>query len=287
LSRVVRWEPDTGCLGPVVACIGMFDGVHVGHQALISDTRARAAAAGCRSAVVTFDHDPTSVIPGCVSQAHLQSLEDRLECIARTGPDLILLVPFTIELSRKSAEEFIDEILMPTLSPRCLVVGSDFRLGAGTQGDVESLAGCGRDRGFEVVPYELERSGDSAVSATRVRALVSAGEMEEAASLLGRVHRLRATVDPRSPLIRFRGSDAVPRAGTYRCRLFSDAVSAEVTLRLEEDRGLGDTRCAAVVKWSALDTRFAGRTVRVEFLSRWPEVRIEQVASTPSESLRA
>jgi riboflavin kinase/FMN adenylyltransferase len=162
-----------------VVAIGTFDGVHLGHRAVIEQAKAR----GLRSAVVTFDPHPRAVL-GYEVQL-LATFERRVELIGDLGPDDLLVVEFTPELSRLSPEAFADAVLRP-FGARVVVAGEGFRFGAGRRGDLDLL----RTLGFDVDPVPLVEG----VSSSRIRELLRAGEVRRAAGLLGRPHELEGTV---------------------------------------------------------------------------------------------
>jgi riboflavin kinase/FMN adenylyltransferase len=159
--------------------IGTFDGVHVGHRAAIE----AAKATGLRSTVITFDPHPRLVLGYDVQL--LSTLERRIELIGELAPDELLVVEFTEELSRLEPEAFVSEVLAP-IGTEVVVAAESFRFGRGRKGDAELL----RKLGTEVrdVP---EVAG---VSSSRIRELLAAGEMGQAAALLGRPHELEGIV---------------------------------------------------------------------------------------------
>jgi riboflavin kinase/FMN adenylyltransferase len=159
--------------------IGTFDGVHRGHQAVIAAARE----SGLRSTVVTFHPHPREVLGYGVQL--LTTLERRLELIGVAGPDELLLLEFTPDMSRQPAEEFARETLEP-IGTRLVIAGSDFRFGRARSGDVELL----RSLGYEVQPVPLVEG----VSSSRIRELLAAGEVDGAARLLGRPHEIEGLV---------------------------------------------------------------------------------------------
>ncbi len=176
--RVHRSADELQPAGRAVA-IGTFDGVHVGHRAAIE----AAKATGLRSTVITFDPHPRLVLGYDVQL--LSTLERRIELIGELAPDELLVVEFTEELSRLEPEAFVSEVLAP-IGTEVVVAAESFRFGRGRKGDAELL----RKLGIEVrdVP---EVAG---VSSSRIRELLAAGEMEQAAALLGRPHELEGIV---------------------------------------------------------------------------------------------
>lgn len=178
---------------PAALTIGVFDGVHRGHQALISETIQHARTIGGESIVLTFYPHPRSVLrPGTPSH-DLTSLPERTALIAALGVDVVATLHFTAELGRLSAEGFID-MLVQHVALRQLCVGPDFALGQGRSGTVAVLKRLGASRGFTVHTIAPVRVGGERVSSSRVRALVAAGNIEEAAQLLGRPMAIEGTI---------------------------------------------------------------------------------------------
>jgi riboflavin kinase/FMN adenylyltransferase len=175
--------------------IGAYDGVHLGHRALLGDLIELAAQRGLSSAVVTFDRHPAAVVRPESAPLLLTDLEQKLELLADCGIDRTVVIPFDIERANETAEDFVSEILVGALGARLVVVGEDFHFGHGRKGNVSLLEDLGVDLGFEVVGIGLHGDDGNAVSSTRIRALVAAGQVEEAALLLGRPHQVRGRVE--------------------------------------------------------------------------------------------
>jgi riboflavin kinase/FMN adenylyltransferase len=179
-----------------VATIGAYDGVHVGHRAILAHVRAIAAELDGSSAVVTFDRHPATVVRPDSAPRLLTDLDQKLDLLAATGVDRCVVVPFDEERARQSAEGFVEEVLVDCLGAEVVVVGHDFHFGHRRRGNVELLRRMGAELGFEVRDVRLvaEEGGVAPVSSTRIRALLSGGEVEAAARLLGRDHEVRGTV---------------------------------------------------------------------------------------------
>jgi riboflavin kinase/FMN adenylyltransferase len=174
--------------------IGAYDGVHRGHRALLADLLTRAEAARLSTVVVTFDRHPAYVVRPESAPKQLTGLEQKLELLAECGIDRTLVIPFDRARAEESAEEFVKSVLVDELSARLVVVGEDFHFGHDRRGNVELLRRLGDEHGFEVVGIGLTGDGVEPVSSTRIRALIAAGEVEEAARLLGRPHEVRGPV---------------------------------------------------------------------------------------------
>lgn len=179
-----------------VVTIGAYDGVHVGHKAVIGEVRRLASERGCASAVVTFDRHPASVVRPSSAPKLLTDLAQKLELLAATGLDETMVVRFDEERSREGAEEFVAEVLGRRLGACAVVVGEDFHFGRQRAGNVELLRKLGPDLGFEVVglPLLAAPGTDGPVSSTTIRHALLAGDLELAARLLGRAHEVRGTV---------------------------------------------------------------------------------------------
>ena len=181
--------------GGTVVTIGAYDGVHLGHRRLIERVRQLAAEGGCASAVVTFDRHPAQVVRPESAPKLLTDLPTKLERLAATGVDYTVVVHFDQDRAREPAEDFVRTVLAGCLAARVVVVGHDFHFGHNRGGNVDLLRRLGPELGFEVLGLELfdDDDGDP-VSSTRVRQLLGAGDVESAAALLGRPHRLRGVV---------------------------------------------------------------------------------------------
>lgn len=177
-----------------VCAIGAFDGLHRGHRALLARARERSRALGCRLAAVTFSPDPSRVLSGRPS-ADLLSTLDRMMFLLAAGVDALVVLRFTPELAELPYERFVREGLAAIMDVRGIVVGSDFRLGAGAAGDVSALTRLGREDGFEVDGMGLLDEGGLPITASRTRALLAEGRVEDAAGLLGRCHYVTGAVE--------------------------------------------------------------------------------------------
>jgi riboflavin kinase/FMN adenylyltransferase len=184
--------------------IGAFDGVHLGHQAVLRLVRELASARGLRAGVVTFDRHPAEVVRPESAPKLLTSLDQKLELLDATGAvDDCLVITFDEARSKEPADEFVEELLVGALRTRLVVVGADFHFGYRRRGDVPLLQRMGADLGFEVLGLGLVASPDGTFAAdgtlpyssTRVRNLLAAGDVEGAAEILGRPHEVRGLVE--------------------------------------------------------------------------------------------
>lgn len=175
--------------------IGVYDGVHLGHRALIAETCAVGARLGWPTAVLTFDRHPAQLVAPDTAPCLLTDLEQKVELLRTTGVDSVDVLAFDEERRNESAEDFVREILAARLSARAVVVGSDFHFGHARRGNVELLREMGESLGFEVHGLHLVAGPDGeVVSSTKVRQLLAEGDVDDAARLLGRDHEVRGTV---------------------------------------------------------------------------------------------
>lgn len=192
-------------IGRAVVALGNFDGVHVGHRAVLRTLVEQAASRGATSVVVTFDPHPIAVLRPDAAPPMLTTLARRLALIEATGVDAVVVVPFTVEFAAETPEEFVRSVLVERLHTDVVVVGHDTRFGVRNTGSVDTLMQLGARYGYEVIALEDIGTG-SRWSSSQVRDLVADGDVAGAAELLGRPHRVDGTVvhgDHRGRLLGF------------------------------------------------------------------------------------
>jgi len=203
---VLRWrglDAAPGDLGRAVVTIGMYDGVHRGHQHLIGAAVARARAMRRPALLLTFDPHPAEVVRPGSHPAILTAADRKAELVAALGVDAMCVLPFTPAFSRLSPGEFTHTVLVEHLHAAQVVVGRNFTYGHRAEGDVETLTAEGRRFGFGVEGVDLTSvgsapdltgDGEVTISSTYIRACVAAGDMVSAALALGRPHRVDGIV---------------------------------------------------------------------------------------------
>lgn len=179
--------------GPSVATIGNFDGVHRGHQWVISEVVARARALGLRSIAITFDPHPARVIRPESRQPLITPLAQKIDLLSATGLDALLILPFTPELSRTTARDFATTVLQQTLHVTELHEGENFRFGYQAEAGVNSLEALGRELGFTVRVYAPQSLRHQAISSSTIRQLIAKGNVSHARALLGRPFAIAGT----------------------------------------------------------------------------------------------
>lgn len=189
--------------------IGAYDGVHLGHQAIIAQVRASAHELGARSVVVTFDRHPASIVRPESAPQLLTDLDQKLELLEATGIDATVLIRFDEAQSHEEPRSFVDRVLVRCLAARRIVVGDDFHFGSHRQGNVALLRELGAQDDFDVEPLELigRTDGvDEPLSSTAIRRAMAGGQVELAAAMLGRPFQARGVVvhgDQRGRLLGF------------------------------------------------------------------------------------
>lgn len=192
--RVGEGRIDGFCRpAPASIAIGVFDGLHVGHSELLAHTVQDARRRGTIAVAVTFDPDPDQVVSSNPSRK-LMSVADRLRALSLSGVDAVVVVPFDRSVAVLDHVGFFEGVLAPYLDIRSIHVGSDFKLGARGASNVEVISLWGAEHGIEVFGHDLVSDQGFAVTATRIRTLLSHGEIDDASRELGRRYVVHGTV---------------------------------------------------------------------------------------------
>lgn len=169
-----------------VLTIGSFDGVHKGHQKIIAQVRELARSIGGESVLVTFHpHPRTIVYPREGDVQLINTLEEKIDLLHGFGVDHLVVVPFTVEFSQLSADEYIEKFLVGHFHPKIIAIGFDHRFGLGRQGDIHFLRWHGQRFGYEVVEIEKQDVEEVTVSSTKIRKAIDNGDVRKAALLMG------------------------------------------------------------------------------------------------------
>jgi riboflavin kinase/FMN adenylyltransferase len=252
---VQRWrglEAIPAGWGRCVATIGVFDGVHRGHQQIIARARQLADERGLPTVLVTFTPHPSEVVRPGSHPAQLTSNTRKAELAEALGVDVVVFLPFTLEFSRLSPERFVHEAVVADLHASAVVVGENFRFGHRAQGDVTMLAELGSRWGFDAEGVELLTSADRGahpISSTFIRSCVQAGDLTATTEALGRPHRLDGIVvrgDQRGRDLGFPTANV--RAETF-AAVPADGVYAGRVVRIDE---WGNTRTDAPARTAAI-----------------------------------
>ena len=207
-----------------VVTIGVFDGVHVGHQAVIEKIVVRAKAVGAISIVVTFDPHPLKVLGGRHLAPSLMSLKHRVNTIKCLGVDKIIVMKFNKRLSGMKPGSFIKNVIRKELNAREVFVGEDFRFGKGAGADIKALKRIGETAGLEVYPVKAVKINGRVISSSEIRRLIVSGKVKAAAKFLGRPFSILGTVVSGARLARVLGyptaninphHEVIPPGGVY------------------------------------------------------------------------
>jgi riboflavin kinase/FMN adenylyltransferase len=197
LTDMQRWQGTAevpGDFGPSVVTIGEFDGVHRGHQWIVNRAREAAGELRLPVVVVTFDPHPQEVVRPGTHPPLLDTARRRLQLLAGLGVDAVCVIPFTLEFSRLSPDEFVRAVLVDKLHAASVVVGEDFRFGHKAAGDVALLAELGEKYDFTVEGVPLVADDGVRISSSGIRAQLAAGDVAGAERDLGRPHRVEGVV---------------------------------------------------------------------------------------------
>lgn len=237
--------------GPLSVAIGVFDGVHVGHQALIRQTAQRAKQQGGRALAATFDPLPIQALAPGAPPSALSDVEERARLLHAAGADDVVVFHFTKEFAALAAAEFVGR-LAGAGEVRQIFVGEDFQFGHDRGGNVRTLAAAGPTYHFEVVVASPVKQDGEVVSSTRIRNALLAGDVEGAARLLGRAYSVRGTVVHGAKRGRALGFPTInlavpptrllPRDGIYAMsvRVRDEDVAAAASLGVRPTFGAGD-----------------------------------------------
>ena len=266
---------------PRTVAVGTFDGVHVGHRAVIagSDT------------VLTFEPHPVAVLAPAHMPKILTPLAIKADIIASLGVDELIVVAFNAAFAARTAEQFVQEVLVERLAARTVSVGENFRFGAGAKGDAALLAADGR---FETRVVALREIDGEIVSSSQIRSLIAAGEVARAALLLGDPFELRATVvsgDQRGRELGFPTANLVPPTGVvcpghgvYACLANGVPAAVNVGVRPTFETGRGELIEAHLLDFAG---DLYGQELRLQFLERLRgERRFESVEALVEEMHR-
>ena len=177
-----------------VATIGNFDGVHLGHQAILQQLKKQGEKHGLPTVVMMFEPQPREFFAPDQAPARLANMSEKLQDLASFGIDYVLCLPFNQKLRSMSADQFIQSILLDGLKISHLIVGDDFRFGCDRTGDYQLLQTVGSNAGFSVEDTKTFELEGERVSSTRVRTCLSANDLESANTLLGRPYRMSGRI---------------------------------------------------------------------------------------------
>lgn len=271
-----------------VATIGNFDGVHLGHQAVLGQLAEKSAELGLPSVVVTFEPQPREFFAHSQSPARLTRFREKMQALRRYSVDRVVCLRFDEKLASIEAQDFIQRLLVEGLGVRYLVAGDDFRFGHDRRGDFAMLQTAGARYGFQVVNMHTFSVDNIRVSSTRIREALAAGDFTTAEKLLGRPYRMSGRVahgDKLGSRLGFPTANihlhrkTAPLQGVFVVEMFGlsrEPVSG--TANVGTRPTLNGTRCLLEVHLLDFNEDIYGRYVQVEFLHKLrDEVRYDSL----------
>ena len=285
-----KWREYYAPRGSVLA-IGNFDGIHLGHQAILKQAADLAAKSGAVATALTFEPAPRKVLRPETAPKRLSTNDQRLEWFRAVGVEAAVVMPFTLELSKISPQEFVENILVAQLRVRTVLVGENFRFGHKQTGDAKLLSELGKTHGFDVITLPPVEAHGEIVSSTVIRREVTDGEVTQAGRLLGRPFVLTGEIVKGTgtgskftfPTLNLRPEqELLPAAGVYITRTLLDGEAT--SRRSVTNIGVRPTfnGTALTVETHLLDFSGAVTAKRME-LRFWKRLRSEKKFSGPDE----
>lgn len=282
VAEPLVFPPDTPSPSPSAVAVGNFDGVHLGHAAIVSRLRAAAARAGVPAVVMTFDPHPASLLRPDDAPVPLTTPGRRAALLHDLGVDVVCVQPADTALLAVEAEEFFAAILRDRLGARAIVEGEDFRFGARRRGDVAMLGRLCAAAGIslEVVPPVVV-DGEP-VSSSRIRGLIAAGLIRDARSLATADYRLTGTVVVGArrgatlgfPTANLAGvATLLPALGVYAARAFVDGSPYPAAVHVGPNVTFGESRVSVEAHLVGFSGDLYGRSLDVDFLDRVRDTR--------------
>jgi riboflavin kinase / FMN adenylyltransferase len=256
--------------------IGNFDGVHFGHQRLFDVVEQRAYHSRGTSIAITFNPHPLQVLrPGGIKL--ISTCEQKIELIAMSGIDVLIIIPFNKEFAATPAVRFVDEILIQRIGVKQLFVGYDYAFGKGRTGDISFLRQQGEEKDFSVTVIDPYYEDGVLISSTKVRELVAAGKMEETKKLLGRNYQIRGEVQrgkqrggkeigfPTANL-HVDEEDLIPKYGVYVCQVICDGKCYGGVINIGFNPTFSENKLIAETHIFDFNQDIYGKPIRVNLL---------------------
>ncbi len=268
---------------PVVT-MGVFDGVHLGHRMLLGRVVTEAERSGSDAVAVTFDPHPRIVLTG--DPSHLRFLTDigeRISLLSQTGIGHLVIIPFTVELSRMTAREFVDQVLCRHMGVRHLITGFNHHFGRRHEGDSKTITECSSRMDFRVTREQAFRIDGEVVSSSVIRKLLEGGEVRRAAAMLGYDYFLKGRVVsgkrigrglgfPTANIVPFFAHKLIPRSGVYAVEVMVEDEqgwhAAMLNIGLRPTISENDGKSTIEAHIIDFDADLYGKSVSVRFCER-------------------
>ena len=283
---------EKGC----VAAVGNFDGVHLGHQVIFTETVATADKMSTHGLVLTFSSHPASILEPDRKPGIVMTLKDRLHFASQLGIKAALVLPFDRRMAALAAEEFVERVLVGALGVCAVVAGENWRFGKNRMGDIDQLARLGKKSGFAACGVPPVSRGDEPVSSTRIRDSLARGKVELARKLLGRPHFVRGKVvsgegrgrDLGFPTVNLDcGGVVLPAKGVYSGAFTSEGVLGPCAVNVGTRPTFGSGQQTVEAHLIGVEGDYYGRQVTLSFLTRLrDEVSFEDEISLKNQISR-
>ncbi len=266
-------EKHKGC----VLTIGKFDGVHLGHRAVLTNVVERARELGLPSTVMVFEPQPEEVFSPDSAPARLSRLRDKYEQLKAVGIDRLLCVKFDSQFAGMSPEKFVESLLVNQLGIQYLVIGDDFRFGKGRVGDFTTLKKAGDSFGFSVVSTQSFRRKDCRISSTEVRSALANGDFKEAEAMLGRPYEIAGKVvhgEKKGRTIGFPTANVLlkrcktPVNGVFAVKVNIDKQTVYGVANVGTRPTLDGQRAQLEVHLFDFNKKLYGQTIRVQLMAK-------------------
>jgi riboflavin kinase/FMN adenylyltransferase len=262
--------------------IGNFDGVHLSHQFICRKLASEAKAAGAKSLVITFDPHPKMILHPDIRPFYLiTTLEEKLKLLENCGIDGVLVIPFSLDYSRITAEEFVRGFLGKKLAIKKIIVGHDYTFGRGKKGNSDYLISCGNEMGFAIEVVDAFKVGEDIISSTLVRNSIIKGDFKTVASLLGRCYNVAgivvsgrgrgvglgfptANIEPEKELL--------PPSGIYAAFAEVEGKRYMAALNIGEKPTFADYTCTFEVHLLDFSGDLRGKRMNTEFVEKLRDI---------------
>lgn len=293
MQHIQNLSDISGPFKRAVITIGNFDGVHIGHQALFYEVIERSHAMDGTSIAITFEPHPLRVLKKNSSLPLITMFEQKVELIERSGIDVLISIPFTLEFAAISARRFVEELLVQKIGMKAIVVGEDYAFGKNREGNIDLLNSLAPQLGFEVIVTGMIRTLQGTlerISSTAIRELVQAGEMQHACRMLGRHFQIRGTVvagrDRGGKLLGFPTAnlkledELCPRAGIYAVTVEAQDRMLQGVANIGYSPTFDDLQFTVEVHILDFKGIIYGQKIRVNFIKRIrDEIKFSSIAA--------
>ena len=276
IYRGLKDIKKAGLTAPVVT-LGNFDGVHLGHQSIFKQVVAWALSSGGSSAVFTFEPHPLKVLAPTRSPKLLSTFREKMEQIEASGMDAVVCAHFTPEFASQAPEEFVREVLVETVGVKALFVGHDYAFGKDRRGDIPFLRETGARHGFEVHVVGPVKVEGIVVSSTKIRQLITDGEVCLASKLLGRPYSIEGTVIPghaRGRLLGFPTANITtpnelpPKEGVYAVTILVEGKEYKGVANIGKNPTFDDVSASFEAHIFEFNGDLYGKFLKMKFIKR-------------------